>query len=135
MSLRAGARGRGRVKSPTATDYPARELAACDAGIICVDTPMGDGGACDTTHVHDAIERLPLSTVLIRSTIPPGTADLLASTTGKHVCFSPEYVGESTYHPLWPDGDRDVRCPESGGHVSNLTQEPYSRRSHQSPWH
>jgi UDPglucose 6-dehydrogenase len=96
--------------------YPRRELGACAAGIICVDTPMGDGGACDTTHVRDAIERLPISTVLIRSTIPPGTTDLLASTTGKQVCFSPEYVGESTYHhPFWRDGDRDVPFLILGG--------------------
>jgi hypothetical protein len=98
-----------------AVDYPARELAACDAGIICVDTPTGDGGACDATHVRDAVERLPAGAVLIKSTIPPGTTDLLASTTGKQVCFSPEYVGESTHHPFWPGGDRDVPFMILGG--------------------
>jgi UDPglucose 6-dehydrogenase len=100
----------------TAEGYPARELAACDAGIICVDTPKGEGGACDTTHVRDAVETLPISTILIRSTIPPGTTDLLASATGKQICFSPEYVGESTYHhPFWPDGDQDVPFLILGG--------------------
>jgi UDPglucose 6-dehydrogenase len=99
-----------------ASRYPAQELAACDAGVICVDTPTGEGGACDTTHVRVAIERIPISTILIRSTIPPGTTDLLASITGKQICFSPEYVGESTYHhPFWPDGDRDVPFLILGG--------------------
>ena len=103
-------------------DYPAQELAACDAGIICVDTPMGEDGACDTSHVHAAVGRLPVATVLLKSTVPPGTTDLLTSTTGKQICFSPEYAGESTYqHPGWPGGPRDVPFMILGG-------EPTARR-------
>lgn len=97
-------------------DYPSRELAACDAGIICVDTPMGERGACDTSHVHDAVERLPVSRVLLKSTVPPGTTDLLSDITGKQICFSPEYAGESNYqHAYWPNGATDVPFVILGG--------------------
>jgi UDPglucose 6-dehydrogenase len=100
-------------------DYPAAELAACDAGIICVDTPMDDDGACDTSHVRDAVGRLPIDRVLLKSTVPPGTTDLLVSTLGKQICFSPEYVGESSYHhPFWPGGTRDVPFMVLGGELA-----------------
>lgn len=77
---------------------------------------MGDGGACDTSHVRDAVERLPVSRVLLKSTVPPGTTDLLIRATGKHICFSPEYVGESNYHhAYWPNGATDVPFVILGG--------------------
>jgi len=99
-----------------AQDYPTRRLAACDAAIICVDTPMGDGGACDTSHVEEALGRLSINTVLLKSTIPPGTTDRLAATTGKQICYSPEYVGESTYqHPFWSADPRNVPFVIFGG--------------------
>jgi UDP-N-acetyl-D-mannosaminuronate dehydrogenase len=75
-------------------EYPEDELAACDAVVVCVDTPMGDDGACDTRKVCDAVQRLPMGRVLLKSTIAPGTTDFLIKATGKQICFSPEYVGE-----------------------------------------
>src|ERR1039457_4086723 len=100
-------------------DYPAPELAACDAGIICVDTPMADDGACDTSHVRDAVGRLPIDRVLLKSTVPPGTTDLLVSTLGKQICFSPEYIGESSYHHrFWPGDTRDVPFMVLGGELA-----------------
>jgi UDPglucose 6-dehydrogenase len=97
-------------------DYPERQLAACDAAIICVDTPMRDDGACDIRKVCDAVQRLPTSRVLIKSTIAPGTTDFLIESTGKQICFSPEYVGESTYYqPFWADDARGVPFVVLGG--------------------
>jgi UDPglucose 6-dehydrogenase len=97
-------------------DYPTRELADCDFAVICVDTPMAKDGRCDTSHVKEAVGRLPVDTVLLKSTVPPGTTDLLVSTTGKQICFSPEYVGESSYpHPFWPADVRDVPFVILGG--------------------
>jgi UDPglucose 6-dehydrogenase len=97
-------------------DYPAGDLAACDLGVICVDTPEGADGECDVTNVGEAVNRLPISRVLIKSTVAPGTTDLLARSTGKQICFSPEYVGESSYyHPFWAAGVRDVPFVILGG--------------------
>ena len=82
--------------------YPHEPLATCDFAIVCVDTPPDPSGACDTANVFDAVKRLPTQRVLLKSTVPPGTTDHLAETTGKDICFSPEYVGQSTYHqPFW----------------------------------
>jgi len=78
--------------------YPAQQLAACDAAIVCVSTPMSGDGSCDTTSVEDAVTRLPVGRVLLKSTVPPGTTDLLEQATGKQICFSPEYFGESSYY-------------------------------------
>jgi UDP-glucose 6-dehydrogenase len=40
---------------------------------------MGSDGSCDISHIRGAVERVPVSTVLIKSTVPPGTTDLLAA--------------------------------------------------------
>jgi UDPglucose 6-dehydrogenase len=97
-------------------DYPALDLAACDAAIICVDTPMASDESCDISHVRDAVGRVPVNVILIKSTVPPGTTDLLAAVTGKQVCFSPEYYGEPGYHhPWWPGGPHQVPFVILGG--------------------
>lgn len=97
-------------------EYPEGELAACDAGVVCVDTPMGEGGACDIRKVCNAVQRLPMGRVLVKSTIAPGTTDFLIKTTGKQICFSPEYIGESSYYqPFWADGVRAVPFMIFGG--------------------
>ena len=100
-------------------DYPAQDLAACDAAIICVDTPAASDESCDTSYVRDAVERVPIAKVLIKSTVPPGTTDLLANITGKQVCFSPEYTYD---HPWWPGGPREVPFLILGG-------DPLTRRA------
>ena len=77
--------------------YPAEELALCDLAVVCVPTPSLPGGGCDTTIVEKAVADLPIDLIWIRSTVPPGTCDMLAEQYGKRVCFSPEYVGETNF--------------------------------------
>jgi nucleotide sugar dehydrogenase len=85
--------------------YPEQELATCDFAVVCVGTPMGEDGSCDVSYVEDAIRRLPVDRILIKSTVVPGTTDRLVSETGKLICFSPEYIRETTYfHPFWDRG-------------------------------
>jgi UDPglucose 6-dehydrogenase len=96
--------------------YPHDELSACDFAVICVSTPAGPDGACDTSNVIDAVKQLPTQRVLIKSTVPPGTTAELAEATGKTICFSPEYVGESTYHqPFWGESAAGVPFVILGG--------------------
>ncbi|MGH4017952.1 MAG: hypothetical protein ACRDT0_01635 [Pseudonocardiaceae bacterium] len=98
--------------------YPHEHLAACDFATICVDTPWDETGACDTANVFEAVKRVPTQRVLLKSTVPPGTTDHLAEATGKQVCFSPEYVGQSTYHqPFWSDDAAVVPFVIFGGHI------------------
>jgi hypothetical protein len=88
----------------TDSEYPHSNLAGCDFAVVCVSTPAGPGGECDITEVHEAVKRLPVSRILIKSTVAPGTTDHLVAVTGKQICFCPEYVGQSTYfNPLLAD--------------------------------
>lgn len=87
-----------------AKPYPQEQLAACDFVVVCVGTPAETGGACDTSLVYDAVKRLPTTRVLLKSTVPPGTTDHLVDLTGKQICYSPEYVGQSTYYQPFFDG-------------------------------
>src|SRR5258705_12615952 len=84
--------------------YPYAELSACDYAVICVGTPQGVDGAADVSAVEKALHELPTQRVLLKSTVPPGTTGRLVEATGREICFSPEYVGESHYYnPYFPD--------------------------------
>lgn len=69
----------------------------CDLAVICVPTPMSEDGKCDTSLVEETLEWLATPLVLIKSTIPPGTTEILQAVYGKRICFSPEYIGEGKY--------------------------------------
>jgi len=99
------------------------ELGKVDLGIICAPTPQAKDGSCDVSLVEDAVREVDAKVILIKSTISPGTTDRLIKETGKHIVFSPEYVGESKYYnPYFPDdmkavpflilGGRDEDCNE-----------------------
>lgn len=79
------------------SDYPTEALAACDFAMICVDTPSRPDGSVNVSNVEAALAQLPCDNVLIRSTVPPGTTARLAASTGKNICFWPEYVGETKF--------------------------------------
>ncbi|GAA0480154.1 hypothetical protein Aca07nite_87880 [Actinoplanes capillaceus] len=98
------------------TPYPHAALADCDFAIVCVNTPPDATGACDISNVAEATKQLPTQRVLVKSTVAPGTTDELAAATGKQICFSPEYIGESTYHqPFWSTSAADVPFLIVGG--------------------
>lgn len=84
--------------------YPGSNLSHCSIGVICVDTPPLSDGACDISNVVEAVKRIPVQDILLKSTVPPGTTDGLIESTGKSVCFSPEYVGESEYYDSFRQG-------------------------------
>ncbi len=72
----------------------------CDFGFICVPTPVGPGGACDTSVVEDCVAWITAPQIIVRSTVAPGTTQRLRDTTSKAVIFQPEYIGETAAHPL-----------------------------------
>jgi len=77
--------------------YPEEALSACAFVVVSVGTPSAADGTADVSDVVDAVKRVPSQRVLLRSTVPPGTTDELVAATGKSICFSPEYVGETTF--------------------------------------
>lgn len=81
----------------------------CDLGIVCVPTPMKEDGNCDTSIVEEVIRELETPIILIKSTVPPGTTERLKKETGKRICFSPEFAGESKYWSPY-DFDTDMKA-------------------------
>lgn len=82
-------------------NHPRRraELQRCELVFIAVPTPEGPDGKCDLRSIEEVVSWVqPL--MCIKSTVPPGTVDRLSAQHGKTICFSPEYVGETTWHTL-----------------------------------
>lgn len=71
----------------------------CDLVFIAVPTPSSSDGSCDLSAVEEVASWVS-PVMCVKSTVPPGTVDRLAAQTGKTICFSPEYVGETLWHPL-----------------------------------
>jgi len=74
-------------------------IQTCDLVFVAVPTPESQDGACDVSAVREVVEWVK-PPMCIKSTVPPGTVDGLVAATGKSICFSPEYVGETKWHPL-----------------------------------
>lgn len=95
-------------------------LQSCRAFVICVPTPRGEGGRCDTSLVEETVEALdPHIPILIKSTIEPGTTYRLTDQPesllpNRSICFSPEFIGSE---PTWPalNGDPDPKDPDRHG--------------------
>lgn len=71
---------------------------SCDLVFVAVPTPEGEDGACDLSAIEDVVAWVK-PPMCVKSTVPPGTIDRLVAATGKQICFSPEYVGETKWHP------------------------------------
>lgn len=72
----------------------------CDIAFVCVPTPNPENGVLDTSIVEEVIGWCECPLIVIRSTVNPGTVDLLKEKTGKHIVFQPEYLGETPAHPM-----------------------------------
>ncbi len=68
-----------------------------DLAVVSVPTQPKEDGSCDTSVVEEVLRWIDADVVLLRSTVPPGTTDMLKEKTGKRIVFSPEYSGESKY--------------------------------------
>jgi nucleotide sugar dehydrogenase len=87
------------------------DLIECEIIFICVPTPSNPDGSCDTSIVSKVIHSItydvdkaksnlinpPNPIIIIKSTIPPGTTDLLQKTTGLSLVFSPEFLTEANH--------------------------------------
>ncbi len=76
-------------------------IQTCDLVFVAVPTPEGQDGRCDLSAVQEVVS-WATPPICLKSTVPPGTVDRLVAATGKRVCFSPEYVGETRWHS-WKD--------------------------------
>jgi len=88
------------VLDAEATEADRARINGCDFVFVCVPTPAGIGGVCDTSIVESCVEWIAAPQIIIRSTVAPGTTNRLRETTGKSIIFQPEYIGETPAHPL-----------------------------------
>src|SRR5450759_915323 len=73
-------------------------IQTCDLVFVAVPTPESSNGAGDTSAVEEVVSWVK-PPMCLKSTVPPGTVDRLTAAAGKRICFSPEYVGETKWHP------------------------------------
>ena len=85
------------------------DINKCDVAVVCVFTPTGENGQCDTSIVDEVIEWIESPLILIKSTVSIGTTKRLKEKTGKRICFSPEYIGESTYDTGFFNFNKDMK--------------------------
>jgi UDPglucose 6-dehydrogenase len=94
------------VVDPKYNTYEDDKLHAneCDFAVVCVPTPMSDDGSVDLSFIETTFKWLATPLVLIKSTIPPGTTEMLRDKYNMVIGFSPEYIGEGNYFvPFWKD--------------------------------
>lgn len=85
------------------------EINECDLAVICVFTPSSENGKCDTSIVEEVIDWVNTPLILIKSTVAIGTTRRLKEKTQKRICFSPEYIGESTYDTGYYNFNKDMK--------------------------
>lgn len=78
----------------------------CEVVFVCVPTPNREDGSLDTSIVEEVVDWCNAEVIVIRSTVNPGTADRLKTKTHKRIVTQPEYLGETTAHPLLDQSDR-----------------------------
>lgn len=79
---------------------------ACEVSFVCVPTPNNTDGSLNTEIVEEVVEWCESDLIVIRSTVQPGTADRMKAETGKRIVTQPEYLGETTAHPMLDQGER-----------------------------
>jgi UDPglucose 6-dehydrogenase len=78
------------------------EVNQVDVAFICVPTPNLNGkeGELDTSIVEDCAKWCTCPLLVIRSTVNPGTTDMLAKKYNRNIVMQPEYLGETPAHPM-----------------------------------
>ena len=76
---------------------------AYNIAFICVPTEMKPDGSCDISAVEECVSWIDAKTLVIKSTVPVGTCEMLKKKYNKNIVFSPEYYGTTQHAPQSPD--------------------------------
>jgi len=79
------------------------EINKCDIVFVCVPTPSNKDGSCDTTIVESVIKWVKTPVIVIRSTVEVGSTKKFCKKYKKRIVFQPEFLGETTGHPMNKD--------------------------------
>ncbi len=113
------------------------DINQADVIFVAVPTPSPQGGGSDLSIIHAAVKTIKDGkTVIIKSTVPPGTVETLQKKyPKKRFLFSPEFLTESQ---VWTDfmrPDRQILGPTEQGRadvkevLALMPMAPFSR-----PW-
>jgi UDP-glucose 6-dehydrogenase len=72
----------------------------CELAFLAVPTPWNGNNGLDCSAVEDAIAECGCDFIVLRSATQPGFADAMAEKYQKRIVVQPEYLGETTAHPL-----------------------------------
>ena len=86
------------------------DMKKADIVFLCVPTPPGHDGACDTSIIESAVAKYhhPNRVLVIKSTIEPGTAARLQKKYKSPILFNPEFLTESNAREDFMRPDRQV---------------------------
>ena len=92
------------------------DLSKIDIAFIQIHVPTEDDGTQNLTLMKELIRKLPDVPVFVRTTILPGTSEMLSRETGHNVSFMPEFLTERTYiedfkrQPMVFTGSLELLC-------------------------
>jgi len=108
-----------------------------DIIFVCLPTPMRQDGSCDTRILEDAIEKINEEcknnssrnrpTLVIKSTIPPGTTNRINNTSILSVCFSPEFLTEANSFDDFKNQTRIIIGGPGAKKVKIMFRKPFPR--------
>ncbi len=119
------------VVDPKYTHYESSRDKEADVAFICVPTPLHPSKQfLDCSEVGDVVRSAPEELIVIRSTVQPMVCQRLAMEAKKRIVYQPEYLGETTDHPLADMAGRGFMVlggePEDRRKVIELYQQVYN---------
>ena len=114
-----------------------------DIIFVCIPTPMRKSGECDTRLLEGVVKRIDdecrndanrnRPTLVLKSTIPPGTTKRIDSSVMLDVCFSPEFLTEANSFNDFKNqtriiigGNPDINCA-GAKKVKSMFRKPFPR--------
>jgi len=104
-----------------------------DIIFVCLPTPMRKSGECDTRILEDAVRLLDQTcndlgtkpTIVIKSTVPPGTTDRIHKKVSLNVCFSPEFLTEANSFDDFKNQTRIIVGGTGARKVKQMFRKPF----------
>jgi len=104
-----------------------------DIIFVCIPTPMKKSGECDTRLLAGVVKRIDdecaalnsRPTIVIKSTIPPGTTRKIDNQTSLDVCFSPEFLTEANSFEDFKNQTRIIVGGKGARKVKTMFRKPF----------
>ena len=96
---------------PNKSNSSLDEVCVCDYIFLCLPTPMNNDGSSNTSIVENIIKKIDQkneTTIIIKSTIPPGTTDYWNKIYKSKIIFNPEFLTEKNAINDYNNQDRII---------------------------